>query len=344
MRAALASALLASCLLFGATARAESAATLIVLVADDPNDAVVSRLERDLRGLGFGVVVLSATPENSGDRAALERAARSLGGLAGVRVLPAGQGSTLWVLEPATGRSVTRELSRPAASNADPNEVALGTLELLRASMLELHPPATERHTPPPSPPPAPEPAPVARHAPAAEEPARLSLTGGVGAELGLRSVGTSLTTLWSVWLRLGGCFGLRGFTALPLSSERARVTEGEVEVRPTLVGAGLACGSERRRGLLTPRVGLGFVGARVETRGIADVPATSHQAAAWLGGGYGLLGIGLRLSSDVRLDLDVTGIVLPTPASILVNRREVATWGAPGGVISLGLEVSTNL
>ena len=340
MRAALACALLASCLLFGHAARAEPAASLIVLIADEPGDAVVSRLERDLRGLGFGVVVLSATPENSGDRAALERAARSLGGLAGVRVLPAGQGSTLWVLEPATGRSVTRELSRPAASSADPNEVALGTLELLRASMLELHPPAVEPRLPAP----APAPAPAAPSPRISDQPARLSLMGGVGVELGLRSVGPSLTTLWSVWLRLGGCFGLRGFSALPLSSERARVAEGEVEVRPTLVGAGLACGGERRGGWLTPRVGLGFVGARVETRGIADVPGLSQQAAAWLGGGYGLLGIGLGLSRDVRLNLDVTGIVLPTPASILVNRREVATWGAPGGVVSLGLEVSTNL
>ncbi len=340
-RAALGSALLASCLLFGPAARAEPAATLIVLIADEPSDPVVSRLERDLRGLGFGVVVLSATPENSGDRAALERAARSLGGLAGVRVLPAGQGSTLWVLEPASGRSVTRELAGAAtASSADPNEIALGTLELLRASMLELHPPAPEPH-------PVAAPTPVPSTAPSrivTDQPARLSLTGGVGAELGLRSVGPSLTSLWSVWLRIGGCFGLRGFTALPLSSERSRVAEGEVEVRPTLVGTGVACGSQRRLSWLTPRVGLGFVGARVETRGIADDPKVSHQAAAWLGGGYGLLGVGLRLSSDVRLDLDATGIVLPTPASILVNRREVATWGAPGGVLSLGLEVSTNL
>jgi len=56
------------------------------------------------------------------------------------------------------------------------------------------------------------------------------------------------------------------------------------------------------------------------------------------------LLGVGLRVSSDVRLDLDATGIVLPTPASIVVGRREVATWGAPAAVVSLGLEVSTNL
>ena len=334
MRFALGCALVAACLSFGGAARAEPAATLIVLIAEEPSDPVVARLLRDLQGLGFGVVVLSATPENTGDASALQRTARSLGALAGVRVLPGGQGSALWVLEPSTNRSVTRELPGVAGANSDPNEVALGTLELLRASMLELHPPASEPVRPAKAPTPPP---------PTVEAPARLSLSGAVAVELGLRSVSASAATLWSVWLKLGGCFGLRGFTALPLSSEHTRVAEGEVEVRPTLVGVGWACGSARPD-WLTPRVGLGFVGARIETRGLANTPSLSHQAAVWLGGGYGLLGIGARLTRDVRLNLDATGVVLPTPASILVQQREVGTWGAPGGLLSLGLEVSANL
>ena len=334
MKAALGSALLAACLSFGPSASAEAAATLIVLIADEPSDQVVARLSRDLQGLGFGVVVLSATPENTGDENALQRTTRSLGGLAGVRVLPGGRGSALWVLEPSTNRSVTRELTGLADANADPNEVALGTLELLRASILELHPPSREptRHVERPAP-----------AAPPAEAPERLSLSGALAAELGLRSVSASTATVWSIWLRLGGCFGVRGFTALPLTSEHTRVAEGEVEVRPTLVGVGLACSSERA-GWLTPRVGLGFVGARIETRGLANMPSLNRQAAAWLGGGYGLLGIGARLTRDVRLNLDATGIVLPTPASILVQQREIGTWGAPGALVSLGLEVSTDL
>jgi len=335
LKAALGCGLLAACLSLGPRARAEPAATLIVLIAEEPGDAVVSRLVRDLQGLGFGVVVLSATPENTGDGAALERTTRSLGGLAGVRVLPGGQGSALWVLEPSTNRSVTRELPGSAGASADPNEIALGTLELLRASMLELHPPPPERApaAAPPLPPPAPP----------TDEPARLSLSGAVAVELGFRSVSASASTLWSAWLRLGGCFGVRGFTALPLIGERARVPEGEVEVRPTLVGVGLACGTEARRSFFTPRVGLGFVGAHIETIGEATSPRLSQHEATWLGGGYGLLGVGVRLARDVRLNLDATGVVLPTPASILVGRHEVATWGAPGGLLSLGLEVSTN-
>jgi len=336
LKAALGCALVAAALLFGPAARAEQAATLIVLIAEEPSDAVVSRLVRDLQGLGFGVVVLSATPENTGDASALERTTRSLGGLAGVRVLPGGRGSALWVLEPSTNRSLTRELTRSADAGADPNEVALGTLELLRASMLELHPPPPEPAHPaalPPLQPTVPN-----------DGPARFSLSGAVAAELGLRSVSASASTLWSAWLHLGGCFGLRGFTALPLSSESARLPEGQVEVRPTLLGVGLSCSTGRQQSWLTPRVGLGFVGAHVETRGEATAPRVGQRAAVWLGGGYGLLGVGLRVASDVRLNLDATGVVLPTPASILVGRREVGTWGAPGGLLSLGLEVSTNL
>lgn len=324
-------------LLLGSAAQAGQAATLIVLITDDPNDAVARRLDRDLRGLGFGVVVLDATPENSIDAQALERTARSLGGLAAVLLLPAEGGSQLWVREPATNRSVTRELLRPAGSSADPNEVALGTLELLRASMLELHPPTASKTL---APAPAPTP-PILVAAP--DRPATLSLLGSVGVELGLRSVGPSLSTLWAAWLRLGGCLGARGFAALPLVDERSRLPEGDIEVRPSVFGVGLSCGAAQR-GWLRPHVGLGIALSYVETSGTAPDPRLSHRAATWLGGGYGLFGVGLRLSRDVQLDLDATGVVLPSPAIIFAQGREVATWGAPGVVVSLGLEVATNL
>jgi hypothetical protein len=316
--------------------RAETVATLIVLVADSPDDAVAERLQRDLRGLGFGVIVLNATPENSGDVALLERATRSLGGIAAVRILPDAQGSQLWVLEPISNRSVTRTLSRPTGASADLNEVALGTLELLRASMLELHPPPAAPPAAPQRPPPAAPSAVVHETAPA------FSLSAGVGAELGLRSASPSWSGLFAAWLELGGCFGVRGFAALPAKSERMHVSEGDVEVRPTLLGIGLACGTEAQQAFLSPRVGLGFALAHVATRGTAMAPDQSHDAESWLGGGYGLLGVGFRITPDIKLGLDATGVVLPTPAVILVKRREVATWGAPGVVASLSLEVST--
>lgn len=330
-------ALCAVWLLFAPTARAERTATLIVLVADDPNDTVANLLERDLRALGFGVMLLGTTPENSLDGSALERTARSLGGMAAVRILPEARGTRLWVLDPATDRSVSRELLPPTA-DVDPNEVALGTLELLRASILELRPPAANATAPT-----QPATAQLAETAIAhVEAPATFSVMGGVGLELGLRSLGPSLNSVWALWLRLGGCFGARGFTAVPLSTERRELVEGAVEVRPTLLGLGLTCSGSSRGGVFSPRVSLGAALAHLETVGLAVGGRNSHRTASWLGGGYALLGMGLRLSRDVQLNLDATGVVLPTPAVVIVDQREVATWGAPGGLLSLGLEVAT--
>lgn len=313
-------------------------AALIVIVADEPDDAASSRLHRDLRSLGFAVVVLSATPENSSDTAALERAARGLGGIAGVHLLANSAGSELWLFEPATGQTVTRSLPRSEGVAAHPNEVALGTLELLRASMMELHPRprALGRAQPDRSAPPL---ASEGAHEPK-QGLAAFSLSGGVAAELGLRSVGPSLSTLWAAWLRVGGCFGVRGFAALPLVAEAAELSEGRVEVEPLLLGAGLSCTWADSAGRFWPRVSLGFAAAHVTTRGSAVDPSRSSDGAAWLGGAYGLLGLGARVARQVRVNLDLTAVVLPTPASIVASQREVGTWGAPGALVSVGVEV----
>ncbi len=337
MKRGVAGALLLACSAWCAAVTAQQAASLVVLIAEQPGDAVSERLERDLRSQGFSVLVLNATPENSSSSAALEHAARGLGGVAAVRVLADARGSELWVLEPGSSRSVTRSLM-PPVGGGDANEIALGTLELLRASLVELHQPQPVRPPPPPVTPPPPPPADV-------PEPrvASFSLAGGIAADLGLRSVGPSLTTLWAAWARVGGCFGARGFVSLPILAGRDEVPEGRVEVEPTLLGAGVLCSLSRADARFSPRVSLGFVGAHVETRGIARDAARSHRDAAWFGGGYGLLGLGLRLSNDVRLNLDAMGVLLPTPALIVVSGREHGTWGAPGGLLSLGVEVLTS-
>lgn len=338
MKRTLAGALLLLCSAFGVAARAESQASLVVLIAEQPGDAVSERLERDLRSQGFSVLVLAATPENSSGPAALEHAARGLGGLAAVRVLADARGSELWVLGPGSSRAVTRSLARPAAAEADANEVALGTLELLRASLVELRQPSPSASATAP----AATPAAAASPRVTIPAPAAFSLSGGIAADLGLRSVGPSLSTVWAVWARLGGCFGARGFVSLPIVDASSDVPEGKVEVEQALLGAGVLCSLSRASARFSPRVSLGVAGARVETRGQARDPRSSHTEAVWLGGGYGLLGLGLRLTSDVRLNLDALGVLLPTPAVIVVSRREIGTWGAPGGLLTLGLEVQT--
>ena len=309
------------------------AATLIVVVADEPGDAVSARLERDLGSLGLSVMVLRATPENSSDSLALERCARGFGGVAAIRIWSDARGSELWAFDPATQRALSRSLVRPADANADANEIALGTVELLRASLMELHPP-------PP------------RLLPRARVPessnrahahgSRFSLSGAMALELGLRSVGPSLATSWAASFRVQDCLGARAFVTLPLGAEKSALPEGRVEVEPLILGAGFACNFAHDAARIWPRLSLGVAGTHLATRGIASDPTRSQSAATWLAGGFGMFGLGLRLSRDVHVDLDATFVLLPAPGAIIVDHRQVGTWGAPAGFVALGVEVST--
>jgi hypothetical protein len=324
-----------------ASSRSFPSATLVVIVSDEPGDVVSARLERDLRSLGLAVMVLQATPENSRDAAALERCARGIGGIAAIHVLPSARGSELFVFEPTTQQTLTRSLTPSAGANAGPNEVALGTLELLRASLLELHPvptPSVARPAPTSAAPPTP-PEPEREPAPRTES-SNFSLSGAFAVDLGLRSVGPSLATLWAAWFRIRGCLGGRGFASLPLIAEKGEVPAGTVRVEPLIVGAGLSCSPGSSDSPLWPRGSLGFASARIVTRGTALDPARSHDQTTWLGGGFGMLGLGVRLTRAVHLNLDATCVLLSSPAVIVADQRQVGTWGGPGGLLSVGVEV----
>ncbi|MEO8181847.1 MAG: hypothetical protein ABI895_23685 [Deltaproteobacteria bacterium] len=314
------------------SAQKPASASLVVVVADEPGDAVSARLEHDLRSLGLAVIVLQATPENSSGAPALARTARDLGAIAALRVLAQALGSELWLYEPTTNQTLTRALAPATSSSADPNEIALGTFELLRASMLELHPPPAAPLRPP-------ERRQAARVMPQSSV-AGFSLSGALAADLGLSSVGPSLSTLWAVWLRASDCLGFDAFTALPLLAQKDAVPEGDVQVEVLLLGAGLSCRFAVDGARLWPRLSLGFAATRIVARGTALDPAVSSNGAVWLGGGYGTLGLGVSVARAVHIHLDATGVLLPTPAVIWAGEREVGTWGAPAVLISLGLEV----
>lgn len=328
--------LLLAALLPPRMASARSGSSLVVLVASDPAGPIAKALERDLQGLGLGVLVLSATPENSAGRASLERTARSLGAIAAVRLVPEGDGTEVWVVDRVTNKTVIRELAPTDGSLAAPDEIALGVIELLRASLMELHVPGA----------PAGEVAPsvsVRKLSLVTAAPRRapyFSLSGGAAVDLGLRSLGPSLHAFSAAWARLDGCFGLRAFASVPISPERASFAEGNVEMAATLAGFGPTCSFSGPNALLIPRVGLGLVAARLHTEGRASAGFRNNSERVWLGGGYALLGVGLKLVDQVRLNLDLTAIALLTPAVITANERSVGAWGAPGGLASLGLEV----
>jgi hypothetical protein len=334
-------------------ARTQAAPSLVVIVSSDPATPTSQRVAKELRGLGLDVLILKATPENAVGRASLERSARSVGAIAALRLIEASEGLEVWVADRVTGKTVIRQLVGPPGTPTDPEDVALGAVELLRASLMELHAPTPSRgevdveiaptvrqiaYPPAAVAPPAPNPyLPV------------LALSAGPGVDLGLRALGPSLHATVAGWAKLSGPLGARAFVSMPLLAERASVPEGHVQLRSDVLGLGLSFERGMANGWVTPQVTLGVAACHVGTWGKAAAPLVSSFEQGWYGGAYAQLGAALRLTRGIRLRLDGTAVLLAGAPSSTIKQdpslptttpRSFGTWGAPAGIASLGLEV----
>jgi hypothetical protein len=330
-------------ILCGTIAVAQTAPSLVVVLTSEPSSQAARRLARDLESLGLDVLVLRATPENSSGRASLEKSARSVGAIAAVRLVTSGQGTEVWVADRITGKTVIRELVGSTEADARPDDVALGAIELLRASLMELHSPSSPRgeaeltnEVRALAYPGAEKPKPKVEAPPA---PA-FSLSGGPSLDLGLDGVGPSLHSQWAAWLALGQRFGARAFASLSLLPGRHEVPEGTVEVASNVLGLGPTFDLTRQDAPLVPTLGIGAVAARVETIGRARPPFASTSDSNWFAGGYAQLGLGWRVTPALRLRLDASVLALATRPTIEVNNRILGKWGAPAGLAALGIEV----
>jgi hypothetical protein len=330
-------------LLVGSTAEAQTAPSLVVILTAEPSSQAARRLARDLESLGLDVLVLRATPENSSGRASLEKSARSVGAIAAVRLVVSGQGTEVWVADRITGKTVIRELVASTEADVRPDDIALGAIELLRASLMELHSPSSPRGE-------AELTSEVRALAyPGAERPKprvepstvpAFSLSGGPSLDLGLDGVGPSLHSQWAAWVGIGQRFGGRAFASLALLPGRHDVAEGTVEVSSNVLGIGATFDFTRQDGPLVPVLGLGAVAARVESVGRGRAPFVSTSESAWFGGGYGQLGLGWRVTPALRLRFDAAVIALATRPNIEVNQRVLGKWGAPAALLGIGVEV----
>jgi hypothetical protein len=331
-----------SLLLVSHVSRSQSAPSLVVIVTSDPAASAAKRLSKDLQGLGLDVLVLKATPENSSGRESLEKSARSVGAIAAVRLVPAGEGTEVWVADRVTGKTVIRDLVG-ATPETGPDDIALGAIELLRASLMELHspgaPPSDAELTPAvrdlalavPTAPPAASKKPVPL----------LSLMVGPSLDLGIRSLSPAVGTHWALWSSFGYGFGARAFVSLPIVPERETIAEGQVTVASNVMGVGLSYDYRRAENTFAPYIGLGVAAARVMTVGNATLPTLNTSQSAWYAGGYWQIGAGLALTQGLRIYLDGTAVLLASAPGIRAGGRTVGRWGAPGGVVSTGLELT---
>jgi len=326
-----------SLLLDSSPARAESGATLVAIVTAEPNAPLTRRVTAELRGLGVDVIVLKPPAEGSTLRAPLEQAARSVGAIAAVRLIASSEGKVeVWVADRVTGKAVVRELDAPGNGVSDA-AVAVGTVELLRASLMELHSaeplhgdmPATETVQTLALP-----------TTPADSWVPRLGIGVGAGAELGVRGLGPSPDASLGLWVRLASRFGVRIVGHTSLSPAHVETSAGSVDVGSQLFGALATYGFTRESSAWEPSVSVGVAAAHVSTTGSASPPFVSASASAWCAAPLVDAGVAWSFERGLRLRADgLVGWAFPSTV-VSTATATVGRWGAPALTLSLGVEV----
>jgi len=314
--------------------------------------------------MGFEPVVV---PKDDAGPEALADITRRERGVAGARIVFLGRTIRLWLLDRTTGKTLMRELK--GAANAQEARLALHTVELLRASLLELELPDAPKGELPasrsllsaarvPS-----ESASRAgsglqgqasgaadsRAAVSESEPLESAASPEHGApafsvEVGPAVVGAQgdlepfvALTARAAWFALRQLrFGVSSF--VPLAGMNHEAYEGSSESRVTLFGIDARWQTER--GILGPSVGLGLMLGYLQTRGEANWNFLESGSDTATGMGSWLsTGLGVRLSSHLYLTPQASAGILFAYFVIDYGERGAAQWGPFWWTGSIALE-----
>ncbi|MDX2019713.1 MAG: hypothetical protein SF187_05685 [Deltaproteobacteria bacterium] len=267
------------------------------------------------------------------DALAKERAA-----IAAVRVAYTDTGWQAVVADRVTGKTVLRQLDADAH---DHGTVALQTVELLRASLLELALPArsTKIEAAPAMPKPvsdvaaaAPTPKPSAptfsRQGHVLLAPAVLSSVRGVSPEwLGHLAFRVLLRPKWV--LSMAGLFNV---AASPLTG-----VEGQSGVKSYLAGLGLL--RRLQQGRITLDAGLQLWGGVTHFDSDTTPGYTADVALHPAGAAMGLASAGVAVTQNLQLTFDLAAGVGVPWVQLTFAERQAGTWGLPIGYAALGLQ-----
>ncbi len=334
----LARGLLLSLTLAPAVAAAQ-ATPRVVLVADRDSDLVGMRLVGELSALGFEVVVVAVEPGTQASREPLEDLARERQAVAALRVVPLSGGVEVWIVDRVTGKTVLREVVTAGEGESVEEVVALRSVELLRASLMEIDaphpvqgevaaPPNIRRVVPRPRPPPAPPPKLSLGLAPAI-----LPSPGGMGVPIDARV---------SVRYRAGSWWGWSALALVPVVPAHVEASEGEADAAPWILGGGFDLYLTDRASSFTPVLGAGGALVLVQMQGLStQQPYRLSSDAVLVSAAYVQAGATYALSPFLRVGADVLGGVAFPEVGMEFDRRAAASWGAPFLAISVGMEVA---
>lgn len=305
-----------------------------------------TRIRAELEAAGFEVEIV-AGDATLGPREQLERAERQ--GVVGpapiatILLAAAGNGADIWIADRVTSKTSVRRIEIKAGSQGA-SILAVRTVELLRASLLETRQSAEQQA------PPAPVDAPteVAEAPEPSEDEAEAEAYGGAGSSA-VAALDLGLLGLWGLSgirpqvgpsLRVSaGSHSIKGRLTLaaPILGERLETTQGAARVQPLIAQLDVVASFPVQKN--TRLYGsLGFGGYLLRARGEADAPAIAHDETAT--GIAFQMGMGLQVQTSRRLNLFIEPqLIWMLPEVVIrIADREAGRLGQPAIGSTIGL------
>jgi hypothetical protein len=317
-------------------AHEEAASTIAVLCA--PGDRFGLRLVAELESLGFRAEILDPSAEPA-SRASLEAAARRAGAIAAIRAVPSERGVEVWIADRVTGKTVLRDLANDRGTPELDDALALRVVELLRASLLEVALPLPSRGEVPATPEirekiGVPEQGALEHGSPPTLRfslaPGMLLSPGGFGASASL--------DLGLAWMP-SEHVGVFALAAIPLTSGRIEGSQGSADLRILLAGGGARFLFTKRESSWSPTVDLGVMAVSLRSTGTANPGFIASAPSALTAAPFARLGLAFALTRVFRLRADVLAGVVAQGVSIQFAQHEIATWGKPLVLASVGVD-----
>lgn len=318
-----------------AAAEALAAAPRIAVERSGLAEPVVARLHAELEALGFEVLDMPRAAEADPPEA-LERAARNAGAVAAVRAAKGGPDIEVWVINQTTGTASWQRVG-PAdlAATTQDATAALRTVELLRASLLEVRRRRRPAHVP--RAPPEPRALPTSQTG--APRLPRVSVELGPAASISPGGLSPAPSLLVAARFMPAGFVGVGTFALVPLFAARLSGAEGSASLRPLLFGGGLRLAG--RFGVVMPSAELGIGGAWIHASGSPAPGYAARSVDHVVGAAYARAGLSVPLSARVAVRADLlAGAALPE-VQLVIAGRQVASWGRPFVAPSVGVELT---
>jgi hypothetical protein len=336
-------------LLFTSLVHAETRAKVVLLTAERES-TVVHRIDAELNALEIEVIIVNVSDANRSTHKELRRIAQEYGAFAAVRIIPSADEAEVWVMDRVTGKTLVREIVSGKDAGSFEDAISLGTVELLRASLLEVSsvtelkgdvptPTEVKALLPPiaPTKPQAKSPTTNPIETKAYRPKAYLQIGILPAVDFGVKQLTTGTSVELDLKITNRDGWGAELLGRSPFSAQRVHQHDGSAEIRTQQFGI-LGCYAPQQS-LWSPTLSLGFLAANVTADGQADAPFRTQKQSRLRVMPALRVGIGYRFLPAVVLRTDVTLGYSLVPLEIHIAGKNAADFGRPSLALGAGLE-----